>query len=235
MTGNWHSGAPETIEQCVIHFGHPQIHLFSHISQTIEILGSGDIFTADISDWLHIGNVNDVNWSATKVNYVLQMHKHSDQSTGCKYIDETLSYLALEGWFSIDLAKGFNLQSAANKWWNTCRAYLLNLQNHLDVALFRPVPALIHHLRETHVLEVCRSIKLTSLRDASEVVGIPIFGQLFYTQIKEDWGHKVSGRVLRYDQNALCDSIFINLQNGLLYYHQPFRCPISGERLDLDC
>jgi hypothetical protein len=80
---------------------------------------------------------------------------------------------------------------------------------------------------------VCRSIKLTSLRDTSEDFGILNFGQLFLAQIEEDRGHKVSGLVLGYDQNVLLDSIFIKLQNGLLYYHQPFHCSTSVERLRL--
>jgi hypothetical protein len=41
--------------------------------------------------------------------------------------------------------------------------------------------------------------------------------------------------LLGYDQNLLLDSIFIKLQNGLLYYCQPFHCPTSVERLGLDC
>jgi hypothetical protein len=39
-------------------------------------------------------------------------------------------------------------------------------------------------LREIHVCGVYRSIKLTSLRDASEDIGIPNFGQQFHTQIQ---------------------------------------------------
>ena len=40
--------------------------------------------------------------------------------------------------------------------------------------------------------------------------------------------------MLRYDQNVLIDCKFINLQNRLLYYHQPFHNPTSVERLGLD-
>jgi hypothetical protein len=82
---------------------------------------------------------------------------------------------------------------------------------------------------------MCRSIKLTSLRNASVDIGIPNIGQLFRTRIEDDWGNGVSRLVLRYDQNVLIDSIFIELQNGLLYYGQLFHCPISGERLGPDC
>jgi hypothetical protein len=82
---------------------------------------------------------------------------------------------------------------------------------------------------------VCRSIKLTSLRVASEDFRIPNFGQVFRVQIDEAWRHEVSGLMLRYDQNVLIDSIFIKLPNGLLYYRQPFHNPTSVERLGLDC
>jgi hypothetical protein len=90
-------------------------------------------------------------------------------------------------------------------------------------------------LRATHVREVCRSTKLTSLRDASEDFGIAHFGRLFHAQIEEHWGPEVCGLVLGYDQNVLIDSICIQLQNGLLYYRQPFQNLTSVERLGLDC
>ena len=41
--------------------------------------------------------------------------------------------------------------------------------------------------------------------------------------------------MLGYNQNVLIDTIFVKLQNGLLYYHQPFHCPTSVEHLGLDC
>jgi len=150
-------------------------------------------------------------------------------------MEETLLYLALQGWYNIDSAKDFNLLSAADKRRNTCRAHLLRLQHCQKEPFFRHISHQVHHWRETHVRRVCRSIKLTSLRDASVDFRIPNFGQLFHTQIEEDWGHEVSGLVLRYDQNVLIDSIFIKLQNGLLFYHQPFHCPTSVEHLGLDC
>jgi hypothetical protein len=90
-------------------------------------------------------------------------------------------------------------------------------------------------LRETHVRGVCRSIKFTSLRVASEDFGIPNFGQLFHAQIEENWGPKDCGLMLGNDQNVLIDSRFITLQNGLLYYRQPFHNPTSVEHLGLDC
>jgi len=162
------------------------------------------------------------------------MLKHNDQGTGLDYMEETLSYLALKGWYNIDSAILFNLLSCTDNRQSTRRLHLLRLQTIEDEHIICPVSQLLYYLRETHLCGVCRSIKLTSLRDASEGFGIPNFGQLFRAQIEEDWGHEVSGLVLRDDQNVLGDSIFIKLQNGLMYYCQPFHDPNSVECLGLD-
>ena len=80
-----------------------------------------------------------------------------------------------------------------------------------------------------------RSIKLSSLSDAWEDLRIPNFGQRFCAQIEEDWGPKVCGLVLGYNQNVLIESTFIKLHHGLLYYSQPFHIPTSVESLGFDC
>jgi hypothetical protein len=225
----------KTIEQRVIHFGYPKLHLVSRISESIHQMGSGDNFTTDISERLHIANVKEVSQSSDKVNYIRDMLKHNDRCTGLDYMEETLSYRALEGWYDIDSPKVFNLLSATDTWRTTRRAHLLRLQTIQNWPIIPPVSEQVYYLRETHVREVCRSIKLTSLRVASEDFGIPNFGQLFCTQIDENWGHAVSGLVLGYDQNVLIVSKLIKLQNGLRYYGQPFHNPTSVECLGLDC
>jgi len=224
-----------TTEQHVIHFGYPKMHLGSHISDSIRQMHAGDNFTTDISKRLRIANMKETYRTNNKVNYIRQMLKHNDRCTSLDYMEETLSHLALDDWYNIDFAKVFNLLAATDKWRSTCTAHLLRLKTFQDEPIIRPVSQQLYHLRETHVRRVCRSIKLTSLRDASEDFGIPNFGQLFCAHIEEDWGHEVSGLVLGYDQNVLIDSIFIKLQNGLFYYHQPFYNPTSVERLGLDC
>jgi len=60
----------KTIEQCMIHFGYPKMHLVSHISESIPGMGSGDNFTTDISVRLHIANVKEAYQSSNKVNYI---------------------------------------------------------------------------------------------------------------------------------------------------------------------
>jgi len=150
-------------------------------------------------------------------------------------MEETLSYLSLQGWYNVNGAKVFSLLSASDKQRSTRRAHLCHLQIIQDEPFIRPISQQVYHLRETHVRGVSRSIKLTSPRDSSEDFRIPNFGQLFRTQTEEDWGDEVSGLVLRYDQNILIHSIFVKLQNGLLYYRQPFHNPTSVEHLGLDC
>jgi len=196
------------------------MHLGSHILQSIRRMGSGHNFTTRISEQLHIGNVKEAYQSTIKVNYIRQRLKYNARCTSLVYMEETLSHLALQGWYDIDSAKFFNLPSATNKVHNTCRANLLCIQLCQEEPFFRPISQQVHHLRDTHVHGVRRSIKSTSLRDASDDFGIPNFGQLFREEIEEDWGCKVCGLVLGYDQNALINSLFIKLQNVLLYYHQ---------------
>jgi hypothetical protein len=181
-------------------------------------MGSGFNFTADISEQLHIANVKEAYRSSNKVNYIRQLFNHNDWGTGLDYMEETLSHLAFEGWYDIDSANDFNQLSTTDKWRSTDRAYLLRLHTNQGEPIICPVSQQVYHLKETHVCGVCRSIKLTPLRDESEDFGIRNFGQLFHTQIEQDRGHNVSWLVLGYDQNVLHDSIFIKLQNGLLCY-----------------
>jgi len=65
-------------------------------------MGSSDNFTTDISDRLYMANVKEVYRSSNKYNYIQQMLKHNDRCTCLDYIEETLSYLALQGWYNID-------------------------------------------------------------------------------------------------------------------------------------
>jgi len=195
------------------------MYLRSQIADSIQWIGSSDNFSTNISVWLHIANVKKGYWSSNRINLIGQMLKHSNQCTSLDYKEETLSYLALQGWYDIDSAKVFNLLSATDKQQCTCRAHLFLVQTIEDEPCMGPAPQQVYHLRETDDREVCRSNKLTSLGDTSEDFGIPNFRQLFHTQIEEDRGHDVSGLVLYYDQNVLISSLFNKILNGLLYYH----------------
>jgi hypothetical protein len=112
----------KSIEQCIIHFGYPTMHLVCHILESTRRVCSGENFTTNISERLHIANGKEAFRSTNKVNYIRQMLKHND------YMEVTLSYLALQGWYDIDSAKVFNLLSATDKRRSTRRAHLLRLQ-----------------------------------------------------------------------------------------------------------
>ena len=57
-----------TVQPCMIHFGYPMMHLVSHISESIRRMGSGDDFTTDSSERLHIANVKEAYRCTNKVN-----------------------------------------------------------------------------------------------------------------------------------------------------------------------
>jgi len=85
-------------------------------------MGSGDNFTIYISEQLHIAKVKEAYRSSTKVNHIGQMLKHNDRCTGPDYVEDTLSNLALHGWYDIYSVKVFNLLSATDKWRSTRKA-----------------------------------------------------------------------------------------------------------------
>ena len=211
------------------------MYLVSHTLESIRQMDSGDNFTTDISDRLHVANVKVSYKSSNKVIYNRQKFKYNDQNTSLDYVQETLSYLALQGWYNVDSSNVFKILSTTDKQRSSRRAHLLRLQTIQDEPIIRPVSQQVYHFRVTHDYGVYRSIKLTSLRDALDDFGIPNFRQLFCAQIEEDWGPEVCGLILRYDQNVLIDNILIQLQNWLLYYRQPFCNHTSVECLGLDC
>jgi len=92
-----------------------------------------------------------------------------------------------------------------------------------------------HQLTEIHVCRVVSSNKVITHSDISVDFGIPNFGQLCHTQINEDCGNKVSQLLLRYNQNVLINIIYIKLQIGRLYCHQPFHCPTLVDHQELNC
>jgi len=165
----------KTIEECVIHYRYPQVRLVSHISASIWQMGSGDNFTVHIFEWLHIVYVKAGYWSSNKVNYIGQMLMHNDQYTDFDYMEETLSYLALQGWYNIDSEKVCNLLSTTDEKRGTWKAYLLRLQTVQDQPIIHPASEQVYCLRQTHIRTVCISMKSTSLRDSSEDFGIHTF------------------------------------------------------------
>jgi hypothetical protein len=129
----------KSIEQHVIHVGYPKMHLVSHILESIWRMGSGDNFTTNMNEPLHITNMKVAYRSSNNGNYIRQMLTHNDWCTGLDYMEEILSYLVLQGCYDIDSAQVFNLLSTTNKWRSTRRAHLLTLQTIEDEPIIRPV------------------------------------------------------------------------------------------------
>jgi len=122
----------ETIEQHVMNLRYPKMNLVSDILESIRRMDSSNYFTADISEWLHIANIQGAYQSSNKVNYIQLIIKHNDQCTRLDYIEETLSYLALQGWYDIDSAKIFNILPTTDKQqssWGADPFHLQTIQN----------------------------------------------------------------------------------------------------------
>jgi hypothetical protein len=103
------------------------------------------------------------------------------------------------------------LLSATNRWHSTCRVHQLHIQTIHNEPVICPTFQHVYHLREAHVCGVCRSIKLTSVRNTSEDFGIPNCRQRFGVHIEEDWGPKISWLMLGYYHNIFMASIYIYL------------------------
>ena len=76
-----------TVSQIVIHLWYPKLHLLSHISESIQQMGSSDTFTSDISEQLHIAIVKEAYRSSNKVNYIRRMLNHDNRCAGLDYME----------------------------------------------------------------------------------------------------------------------------------------------------
>jgi hypothetical protein len=79
------------------------------------------------------------------------MLEHKNRCTDLVYMEETLSYLALQDWYTIDSAIFFNLLPTTDKPQSTHRAGMLCLYAIQDKPVICPVSQQVYHLREIHV------------------------------------------------------------------------------------
>jgi hypothetical protein len=84
----------QTIEQHVIHFEYPKMHLVSHILKSIRQMGSVDILTPDNAEQICNGNVREAYQCKNKVNYIRHMLKHNDWCAIRDHLEETQLVLA---------------------------------------------------------------------------------------------------------------------------------------------
>jgi len=92
------------------------MHLVCHISDPIHAMGSCDTFTANTSEQLSIGNINEAYQSTNTVNYFQKMFKNNDRYTSLDYTEETPLYNDIQDWYDIDSGKVLKLLSTSDKW-----------------------------------------------------------------------------------------------------------------------
>jgi phage anti-repressor protein len=61
-------------------------------------MGFGDNVTTNLSEWLYVSNVKQAYWFTNNIDFIGHTLKYSHQSLGLDYMEETQSYLALQGW-----------------------------------------------------------------------------------------------------------------------------------------
>jgi len=149
----------KTTEQGVFHFRNSMMHLVSHVSEVIWRSSSRDTDGTNISEQVHIGNVEEASRFTNKVKYISQMVKLNDESSHLGYEEEALLYHTLQGWYCIDLVEVFDLLSTTNTRQKCFRAHQLPLQHCQDEPCCHPVSAQVYHSRETPVCGVSRRIK----------------------------------------------------------------------------
>jgi len=153
------------IQQPVIHFRYPKMHLVSHISESIRRECSLDNLACNISKLLHISTVREACGSSSKDNDIRQVLIHNNRYTRLDYLQKILLHYTLQGWNNTISAKVFHPLLTADIQRSNCRPYHLHHQHWQKESVFHHVSQKVHHLRDTPVCRVCRSLKLASLRD----------------------------------------------------------------------
>lgn len=83
------------LEFKVNNFAFIKMHLPTHISDCVRHRGSPDNFREEISEPLHIENVNKAYRVTSKVNYEIQMRRGNEGRLNLAYIDQTLQFRVL--------------------------------------------------------------------------------------------------------------------------------------------
>jgi len=165
-----------------------------------------DNFTPAISSQLATCNVCDTYTFSNTVDCIQQMVNHNDQCTGLGSMEETLSYLTLQGWYGTDTQTAPNLLPAADKSQNTLWAQSLHQPHWEKQATLEPLLRQTEHMIEMHVCGLCRSIRLTSCWETLVELEIPMIEQLSHKPSGEKWSPELSGLMYSYDENELPDS-----------------------------
>jgi len=150
-------------------------------------IGSGDKFTNNISEQLHIAKMNEAHQSNNIVDSIWQMLKHNDQCTGHHYMEELQSYPALPGWYNIESAKVFNILSITNKWQSTFTVHLLSLETIQHKPDLHRISQQVYDLRDTHVHECAEVSIYPHLEMHQKILEFQHLDSYFAHQLKRTW------------------------------------------------
>jgi hypothetical protein len=75
------------------------MHLLCHYHKFITRMGDSENFSSEISELLHFSNINKAYCASNGLNFMLQLHHNNDHYTTMDYMELTLLWLALNGWY----------------------------------------------------------------------------------------------------------------------------------------
>jgi len=101
----------EKLQTAIYHFRLPKMHMLGHVSNSIRRMESPDNFTTDISELLHIENVQEAYRASNRVYYEVEMLWYNDRHTGIPYMVPALEHLALSGIYNHDTARVLSMQT----------------------------------------------------------------------------------------------------------------------------
>ena len=81
-----------------------KVHMIQHITESIKAMGTADNYTTDISELLHKNYLKTGYRASNKIDFEKQILWYNDRVTNLAYMDQTLQYLALKGYYVHDSA-----------------------------------------------------------------------------------------------------------------------------------
>lgn len=111
MTGVQIQRVRRALKLKVNNFSYIKMHLPTHIADCVRYMGSPDNFSTDISELLHIENIKEAYRASNRVDYEKQMLFWNEWILNLAYMDQTLKFLALQGYYVPDQASPLSAYS----------------------------------------------------------------------------------------------------------------------------
>jgi hypothetical protein len=206
------------------HFGKPKMHLLCHYREFITRMGAPDNFSTEISELLHISNVKEAYRASNGVNFMLQLLQHNDRYTAMDYMEHTLRWLALYGWYVEESAVVLNMMTGREKRQMTRCARQKRILAGESEPLIRPSTQPLRQFKLSTICARSRSFKRISLAEAAATFNIPTLPSLVRQHLHEIWGRDAVSVIWGYG-NEFKEDVTLQPHNKVAFYTPEFHNP----------